>query len=58
MFYTQMHMVVFQRNADADFCIRPDVSIPSLTTVRKRICNLIKLRAREPSIIVTTAEKS
>ncbi|XP_076685687.1 gamma-tubulin complex component 5 isoform X2 [Andrena cerasifolii] len=33
MFYTQMHMVVFQRNADADFSIRPDVSIPSLTTV-------------------------
>ncbi|XP_053979721.1 gamma-tubulin complex component 5 isoform X1 [Hylaeus volcanicus] len=33
MFYTQARMVVFQQNEGADFSIRPDISIPSLTIV-------------------------
>ncbi|XP_076183566.1 gamma-tubulin complex component 5 isoform X2 [Ptiloglossa arizonensis] len=33
MFYTQTHMVVFQQIEDANYSIRPDISVPSLTTV-------------------------
>ncbi|XP_078039159.1 gamma-tubulin complex component 5 [Augochlora pura] len=33
MFYTPMCMVVFQLNNETDFFIRPNISIPSLTTV-------------------------
>ncbi|KZC05180.1 Gamma-tubulin complex component 5 [Dufourea novaeangliae] len=33
MFYVPTHMVVFQQNEDKDFCIRPDISVPSLTAV-------------------------
>ncbi|XP_076247277.1 gamma-tubulin complex component 5 isoform X2 [Calliopsis andreniformis] len=33
MFCTQAQMVVFQQNEDAEFFIRPDISIPSLTSV-------------------------
>lgn len=33
MFYTQTQMVVFQQNENAEFSIRPNISIPSLTTV-------------------------
>ncbi|XP_076661512.1 gamma-tubulin complex component 5 isoform X1 [Halictus rubicundus] len=33
MFYAPTCMVVFQQNGDTDFFIRPNISIPSLTTV-------------------------
>nr|XP_033340877.1 uncharacterized protein LOC117228903 [Megalopta genalis] len=37
MFYTPMCMVVFQQNDETDFFIRPNISIPSLTTVNESL---------------------
>jgi len=35
MFYVQTSMVVFQQDNESKFSISSDISIPSLTTVRK-----------------------